>query len=337
MSIEWTRNVADELKAAAEQQRFSGVVLVHHEDEPVLELASGFANRADERPITIQTHLATASGTKGFTALAVVSMIEEGLLGFDTPLHEAVGTDLPTVDKAVTIARLLGHTSGVGDYLDEEKIEDIDDYVLDVPVQQLLGPEDFVPILTRYPQADPPGTRWAYNNGGFMWLALVIERVGKHSYHDEVQHRVFEPADLTKTGFFRSDQLPPETALGYLADGRTNVFHLPVIGTGDGGAYTTGPDMIRFWRAFLAGEIVGSPLVAEITKPAHDAPPNIYGLGFWIGPDYKTVQLVGMDAGVSLWSGANPNTGFRYCFIANNSSDVWPLASIVDDHLAKSV
>ncbi len=45
------------------------------------------------------------------------------------------------------------------------------------------------------------------------------------------------------------------------------------------------------------------------------------------------MQLEGEDAGASFRTGANPVSGLRYCLIANNSTDVWPLASIVDRHI----
>lgn len=325
----------DDLAAAlaeAAEPGYSGIALIQDGDRIVLDLAAGQANRAEGLPMQPETELATASGTKGFTAMAIASMIEEGRFGFDTGLTELVGP-LPNVDTAVTIEHLLGHTSGAGDYLDEETLDDIDDYVLDVPVQHLLGPEDFVPILERHEQREPPGTRFAYNNSGYMWLALVIERVGADSYHEEVRKRVFEPAAMGDTAFLRSDRLPGGAALGYLADGRTNVFHLPVIGTGDGGAYTTGPDMIRFWDALFSGRIVDPSLVERMTAVVTDEPPERYGLGFWLGHEGSSVHLVGMDAGVSLHSGADRRSGLRYCLIANNSADVWPLARIVTRYL----
>lgn len=307
----------------------------------MLEFATGMADRAEARPIMMGTRIATASGTKGFTALAAVSLIEEGLLGFETSLGELVGDDLPNVDPAVTIEHLLGHTSGVGDYLDEDEIASSDDHVLDVPVHVLEGPQDYLPILNRYQQTDPPGTRFTYNNSGYLMLALAIERAAGQPYHDEVRRRVFEPSAMTATDFLRSDRLPAGTALGYLGNGRTNVFHLPVIGPGDGGAYTTAGDMMRFWDALLAGRIVARPLVDRMTAPNHAfanqaSAEESYGLGFWIGPDRTTVQLEGEDAGVSFRSGANPSSGLRYCLIANNSADVWPLASIVDRHIHQS-
>jgi len=68
-----------------------------------------------------------------------------------------------------------------------------------------------------------------------------------------VADRVCRPAGLVDTGFLRSDDLPARAALGYVAmpDGsqRTNVFHLPVLGSGDGGAYSTVADVHALWTA----------------------------------------------------------------------------------------
>ncbi|MEM7272842.1 MAG: serine hydrolase domain-containing protein [Actinomycetota bacterium] len=328
-------DLAAEVVSALRSERFAGVVVIADGDRIVLDRAAGLADRAEGRPITASTRFATASGTKGFTALAVVSLIEEELLAFDTSVVEVTGTDLPHIDPAVTVEHLLSHTSGIGDYLDEDELDDVDDYVLDVPVQTLLGPEDYVPILNRHPQTSPPGARFVYNNSGFIVLALLIERVAGRSYHEEVAARVFEPAGLADTAFCRSDRLPADTALGYLTDGRTNIHHLPVIGTGDGGAYTTAPDLLRFWDAFLGGRIVGRDLVERMTVVANrEDGGRGYGLGFWLGADERTVELEGMDAGVSLRTGADPGGGLRYVVLANNPTDTWPVASIIDRHLA---
>ncbi len=91
--------------------------------------------------------------------------------------------------------------------------------------------------------------------------------------------------------------------------------------------------MIRFWDALFAGRIVAPSLVERMTAVVTDEPPECYGLGFWLGPGGSSVHLEGMDAGVSLRSGADRRGGLRYCLIANNSADVWPLARIVTQHL----
>jgi CubicO group peptidase (beta-lactamase class C family) len=89
------------------------------------------------------------------------------------------------------------------------------------------------------------------------------------------------------TAFLRSDELPGRVALGYLeVDGawRTNVFHLPVRGSGDGGIYSTAADIRALGTALYAGRIVPLARVAELTLPRCVPPGNAsrYGLGFWL-------------------------------------------------------
>ncbi|MGI9614404.1 MAG: serine hydrolase domain-containing protein, partial [Acidimicrobiales bacterium] len=111
-----------DLSAAIESGGFSGVVVVTRRNDVVLERAAGLADRANATPITLNTRLGTASCTKGFTALTIASLVGEGRLAFETRIVDLVGDALPAVDPAVTIEQLLGHTSGVGDYLDEEEL-----------------------------------------------------------------------------------------------------------------------------------------------------------------------------------------------------------------------
>src|SRR4029450_2872931 len=104
----------------------------------------------------------TAGGSKGFTALAVMSLVGDGVLGLDTTARSLLGDDLPLIDDAVTVEQLLAHRSGIGDYLGEDEGGGITDYVLPVPVHQLDSTEAFVPILDGFPMAFPPGERFFY-------------------------------------------------------------------------------------------------------------------------------------------------------------------------------
>ena len=137
--------------------------------------------------------------SKGFTALAVGALVDDGLLSLDSPVRPVLGDDLPLIDDAVTVEHLLGHTSGIGDYLDEEAGWEVDDFVLTLPVHTLTTAEAFLPRLDGHPQAFPPGERFAYCNGGYMVLALALERATGRTYHDVVQSLVLEPAGLRHT------------------------------------------------------------------------------------------------------------------------------------------
>ena len=106
--------------ALARDGGFSGAVRVDRAGTTELAVAFGDADRAHGIANTVDTRFGVASGTKGLTALTIVSLIEDGILSFDTRAREVLGSDLPLIDDRVTIEHLLGHTSGIGDYLDEE-------------------------------------------------------------------------------------------------------------------------------------------------------------------------------------------------------------------------
>ena len=202
-----------DIDAIAAESRFSGAVRIDRGGELVLERAYGLARRDSERPNTPETQFATASGLKGMTALAVMCLVEDGVLALDTTARSVLGDDLPLIADDVTVEHLLAHRSGIGDYLDEDADGyDTTDYIIPVPVHTLLGPEDYVPILDGHPTKFAAGSEFAYCNGGFVVLALIAERASGVPYHDLVQQRVFE------RGGSRGHGVPP---LGRAAGARS--------------------------------------------------------------------------------------------------------------------
>ena len=325
--------VATEVRGLAEEVNFSGVVRIEQHGEIVDQFARDYARRADNLPNRLDTRFAVASATKGLTALTIASLIESGELTLDTSVSELVGDLLPLVDGRVTIAHMLSHTSGVGDYLDEEVLGDSDDHILEVSAHTLEKPSDYLPFVARYPQVFSPGERFAYNNGAFVMLSIIIERI-TGSFHDAVAERVLGPAGITGGGFFRSDELPANTALGYLKNGRTNVFHIPVVGAGDGGIYLTLNDVSSMWRAFFDGGIVSAAMAEKITAPVHMGDNGEgYGLGFWLRHNGDSVALIGADAGVSFRTLVRRSTGVSYTVISNTSASAWPLVK----HLEQAI
>jgi CubicO group peptidase (beta-lactamase class C family) len=318
-----------EIDALAAETEFSGAVRVDR-GQDVLAKAYGLAHRGFGIPNTVDTRFATASGTKGLTALAVVGLVADGVLELSTTARSLLGDDLPLVGDDVTVEHLLAHRSGIGDYLDEEVEVDLSDYLMTVPVHELATTEDYLAVLDGFPAKFAPDERFGYCNGGFVVLALLAERASGVPFHDLVARRVCEPAGMHDTSFLRSDELPGRAAVGYLdvTGLRTNVFHLPVRGTGDGGVYTTVADMASFWDAFLGGRIVAPEWVARMVHPRSDVPELElrYGLGFWLHASSDAVVLTGMDAGVSFRSFHDPAEELTWTVVSNTTDGAWPLA-----------
>ena len=336
-----TYALAARIEAAARESGFSGAVRVDVGGER-LRVAHGLADRTTGRPNTPDTKFATASGSKTLTALMIVRLVEHGALGLDTRARELLGDDLPLIADDVTVEHLLSHRSGIGDYLDEDAIEDMTEVVPPVPIEQLDVTSGFLSWLDGHPTAFPAGERFAYCNGGYVVLALLAERATGRSFHDLVDELVIRTAGLHDTAYLRTDALPADAAIGYVhADDaperlRTNARNLPVRGNGDGGAYTTVDDVHDLWRAVFAGQVVSPESVAlmtrrhsEVAEPEDD---RGYGFGFWSCPSGHYIMLGG-DTGVSFKSLHCPERDLTYTVISNWTDGAWPVTQLLNDEL----
>jgi CubicO group peptidase (beta-lactamase class C family) len=332
--------LAETIEQVARETRFSGLVEVRRGGTVEVAGAWGYADRAFGVPVTLETRFAIASGTKGLTALGVLALVEDGRLSLDATARSLLGDDLPLVDDAVTIEQLLCHRSGIGDYLDEEdEALDLDDYLLAVPVHTLQSAEDYLAVLDGFPAKASPGQRFAYNNSGYVVLALLAERASGTSYHDLVATRVCAPAGMHTTEFLRSDELPGDAARGYLGvDGlRTNVLHLPVRGVGDGGVYATAAEVSALWTALFGGRVLPDRWVAEVVRRRDGGEPDRegYGLGFWLPVREGSVALEGADAGVSFRSVHVPGEGLTATVMSNTTDGAWPLVRALEAALLR--
>jgi CubicO group peptidase (beta-lactamase class C family) len=325
--------------AIADQNGFAGVVSVDRDGQIEFVKAYGLAHRAHEIPNAVDTRFAIASGSKGLTAVAVVGLIEQDVLRLSTTARSVLGKDLPLIGDDVTVEHLLAHRSGISDYLDEEAGHEITDYVLTVPVHELVTTEQYLAVLDGHSTKFAADERFSYCNGGYVVLALIAERVSGVPFHDLVRDRVCAPAGMRDTAFFRSDELPERTAMGYLPiDGasRTNVFHLPVRGNGDGGIYSTAADISLFGRSLFASTIMSGEWVTEMVRSRSDVSSESmrYGLGFWLHRSSESVILEGFDAGVSFRSVHDPSSNLTHTVISNTSDGAWPITRRLDQLLA---
>ena len=284
-----------QVRGWVEEQDFSGIAAVHRGGIAEFVGCYGLANRSDEVPVRPGTRFALASASKMFTAAAVASLVRDGRVGFGTPVVEVLPPERrpATLRPDVTVHHLLSHTSGIADYAEEED-EDADYAALwvDRPVSAMLRPADFLPMFGDLPPYRPPGGRWHYSNAGYIVLAQIVEELTGQEFPAAVAERVFGPAGMSSSGYFRTDDVRPDVAVGYLErkspdqPWRTNVHATPVIGGGDGGANSTAADLDRFLRAYDDGTLFGTALRDEMLTPRAEPWPNVgYGYGVYLLAD----------------------------------------------------
>jgi len=295
---------------------FSGVYSLAVGDGILCQGAIGEQRTPGGAAIRDDTRFAMASGAKAFTALAVLKLSEQQLISPDDSVAGLLPGRFPRMDERVTVRHLLTHTSGFGDYFDES-IEDkrYEDLWQAIPPATMTSPDAFLPLLRDLPMEFAPGARFKYNNGAYVILSMIVEKISGTSFPAFVKNTVLEPCGMSGSGYFRLDSLPPNTATGYLQDKRgelkANTLAMPVIGGGDGGAFTTAGDMLRFWRGLREGKAVSPEVLAGAWSPrVFRGEGDIwYGYGFWMekrNGEVRKIYIMGGDPGVSFRSAFYP-------------------------------
>ncbi len=210
-------------------------------------------------------------------------LIEDGVLELTTTARSLLGSDLPLIDDAVTVEQLLAHRSGIGDYIDEDDEEgEITDYVLSRPVQELETTEGFLPGPRRV-SAEVRTRRATSRTATGVSSCSRCSRSGRAASRSTSSSR---RGSATRPGWTTPSSCAPTSSpraprsATSLPDGsdRTNVLHLPVLGNGDGGIYSTVADMHTFWNAFFGDQIVSDEWIAEMIRPRSDAPHGVEAL-----------------------------------------------------------
>ncbi len=181
----------------AQETDFSGVVSISRKGRRICNAAFGFRDRKNSLPNTPETLFGIASGTKLFTALGIGALIAAGKLSLDTRVKELEVRNAGYVDPDATIRQLLNHTSGIFDYLDEEAVEDFDAFRVAIPWSDLQTPSDYFPLFKDQPMKFPPGRRYSYSNGGYVFLGILIEelsgRLHREFMHEHVLAKTLMP------------------------------------------------------------------------------------------------------------------------------------------------
>ncbi|ROP36983.1 serine hydrolase domain-containing protein [Saccharothrix texasensis] len=275
--------------------------------------AAGYGEDSQGAPVTEDTPMRIASVSKSFTAMAVMTLVEDGRIALDEP----VADQLPGFTMAdprfadVTVRHLLNQTSGFSDTT-------ID--VTELETSTVLA--DHTAKLAAGSLAADPGTRYEYCNVNYDLAARLVEVASGRPFGDYLKEHVFGPLGMSRSTV--GADVPP-------ADGYNSVFgawlsrpELPgfLASSGSGGVVTTAADMGR-WLISQTGN--GTPLVSpESLRVMHTSSTvDYYAMG-WIphrGPD-GVEQLIhpGNLFTYSAVQAIVPATGHGFAVLANSAS-----------------
>jgi len=263
-------------KEALEMQKFYNVpglsVAVVVGGQVIVCKGFGTADIDRNIPCTENTIFRLASSTKFFTNLAVLSMVQQGLINLDDPLKK-YETDIPADWKDVRLWQLMNHTSGIPS-TDETPFDKMSD-----DQQRKVTEHGLFELIRHMPLDYKPGSKWRYQQTGFALVAMILEDKTGKPWTQLIKETITDPAGMENTYHNEEMVYPPgqETKNYNYQDGKmvsTPFFFPLVLGTG-AGFNTTASDAARLFLALNAGKIVSE---GTIKKEVFN-PERMYQLG----------------------------------------------------------
>ena len=312
----------------AGEDEFSGAILLARNGKVLFNKAFGLASREFDILNRVDTRFSLGSMNKMFTAVAIAQLAEQGKLDYGDLIgpHLPAGWVTDEVASQVTLAHLLTHTSGLGDYLEG---------FLDSPGYKFLTLEDYQPLVAQETLQFEPGSRWAYSNTGFLLLGVIVAQVSGEDYFDYIREHIYKKAGMASTDSFDIRRPVPNLAVGYSRDEDdwlNNTMMLSPRGTSAGGGYSTVEDLLRFDQALRSGRLIQPASVHLLCSPKPDSNSPSYGYGFMImGPaSDRIVGHGGSFPGVSAHLSIYLDTGYTFAVLSNGDGAQLLTAKIIE-------
>ncbi|HXA39418.1 MAG TPA: serine hydrolase domain-containing protein [Phenylobacterium sp.] len=241
--------------------------------------------------LTDDTVFRIYSMTKPVTSVALMTLVEEGLIALDDPVakHIPAWKDLAVYSaglgpylttppaRPMQVVDLMRHTSGLT--YGFQSRTNVDAAYRKLKVEQMHGGHDletFIALLAKLPLEFSPGEAWNYSVSTDV-VGYLVQKVAGKPLGQVLKERIFDPLKMTDTGFFvREDQrarfaacydATPQGGLKLQDDPAASPYlKPPALESGGGGLVSTAADYMRFANMLVnGGELEGRRILSPMT------------------------------------------------------------------------
>jgi len=288
------------LQQEVDQAKLPGVVvMVARKGKLVYADAVGFQDKAEGKPMSVDSVFRIYSMTKPLAAVGAMMLVEEGRIQLTDPVSkflpafknqqvsvaradsEFARLTYTTVaaDREMTIQDLFRHSAGLayGEITANAPVKDayakagLYDPKRDYDARALT-PQEFVERLAKAPLAHQPGTVWEYSLAIDL-LGRVVEAVSGQRLAEYLEARLFKPLKMGDTAFWLPADKMSRLAQPFANDpnsGQTinliDVSAPPGNDSGGAGAVSTANDYLRFAQMLLnGGQLDGARILSRTT------------------------------------------------------------------------
>jgi D-alanyl-D-alanine carboxypeptidase len=322
--------VKEFLEALASNIKAPGVaVCISTADGNMNHAVYGLADVENNIGVELESVFKLASVTKQFTAFAIVRLIENGLLYFNSVVSNLL--QLPKIDKRITVRHLLNHTSGIPSYTElPEQFAPFE--CIEASHDQMLS------VFSEEPLLFNPGEGHEYSNSGYYLLGLIIEQLSGASFEDFLKTEFFIPLGMIETCYAYDRQIIKNRVTGYdsevgntIETGLLNCEYISMNPPFSAGAIcSTIRDMHLWSEAILNNKVVGAEMFKEMCKKSILASGEVvdygFGLRIYEKNGIKSVGHEGALPGFMNMFMLYPEHGIGITVLTNStSSDPWLL------------
>lgn len=263
----------------------------------IYEKYAGFADLTDSTLIKNSTRFNIASNGKQFTALAILTLLEQKKLKLSDDIRKWFPKLYSNVKEKITIQSLLNHTSGIRDCYDLWSLQGYTWW------EQSFTNNDVLTLIEKQSDLNfTPDTNFLYSNTNYILLALLVEKVTEKSFV-EYTNEMFLLLNMSNTSF-ESDykNIRGKIARAYFNFGTWTTYDWIWNVLGDGNIFSTLEDQIQ-WEKLVQGRGMTTKfreIIAKSQEFLEDTNFKNYGYGLEFGM-YKGLPYTFHEGATGAW------------------------------------
>ena len=268
-----------------------------------------------------------ASCTKAFVGVALLQLVESGMLDLASPISRYL-SDLPATWSSVTVGQVASHMSGLPDI-----VSNLADLRLLVEGDAQASWEK----VKTLPLEFAPGEKFDYIQTNYVVLGKIIDALSREPFGQFIQKHQLDAVGMPDTVWGDDHDIVMHSARTYtpyvLTNGkpqRTNRLYktyieFPAMLRTCGGLNTTAQDLARWIVALQQGRLFRSRSSLELLLTArkfNNGKPGPWGIGGWVfeRPEHPVYFSVGIaKSAFAIY----PKDDLAVIALTNLSADLW--------------
>lgn len=254
--------------------------------------AKGISDLEDNDYATTKSLYRIASISKPITAVAIMQLVEKGLIDLDKDARTYI-PDFPEKKWKFTVRQLLNHTAGIRSYRDGEFHNK----------KYYSSIAEAVKVFAYDSLNFEPGTKYEYTSLSYSLLALIVENLTQQSFEKYLTQNIFIPAEMKNTRVDKQQEIVPYRVKGYEKDNYRKIKNAPLadlsIKVAGGGLLSTAEDLLIFSKHLLEWKLIKKNSFEEMTKRTKlkDGKLIDYGLGFALEYENDSLKSISHTGG----------------------------------------